>query len=102
MSPNSLSQDHREVLQLLFKSKRDQLHPSHFHALLLHVAARNGQVETVKSLCQLRCDVNEIADESKIEGRKVREGWCFWVTENCLSTKVKYSSVVSCTLVLRT
>eukprot|EP00435_Cladocopium_sp_Y103_P006603 s691_g2.t1 len=58
--------DQEDVLQLLFKSS-DQRR-ANFCNLLLHVAARNGQVQTVKALCESRCDVNKKALEKDIAG----------------------------------
>jgi len=59
-------QDHQEILQTLLKFKGSH-RPNLTHGLL-HLAARNGQVLTVKSLCQLGCYVNQIVTEENIEG----------------------------------
>lgn len=58
--------DHQEVLQSLFTGGDQR--PIHFHSLLLHVAVRSGQVVTVTSLCQMRCDVNEAVTDESLAG----------------------------------
>jgi len=58
-------QDQEDVLQLLFQG--DQ-RGANFCNLLLHVAARNGQVQTIKTLCESRCDVNMTATTEDIAG----------------------------------